>query len=293
MVKPFFTIIIVSYNAGDDLLESVGSILKQNYKSFRIIIKDGGSTDGSIERTEKLLGIKANEYKETDKYVIIKGEDNGIYDAMNIATTFLKKDKSETGEGSFVYFLGCGDILSNEAVLTRVHDGIIRRRRRLEKDETCIFYGDIKEALTGQLVSSNPKIDDFACYRNVPSHQACFYDERLIWEKTFDTNYVVRADYDHFLKCFYQNDAVTVYTRLTVAQYKGGGFSETQENRLVSEKERKEIIAKYLPKAQIAKYDLIRMATLAPIRTRLAEDPKTAGVYNAIKKKIYQMKNGK
>ena len=49
MKKPFFTIIVVSYNAGDKLFETIDSVLCQTFKDYRILIKDGMSTDGSIE----------------------------------------------------------------------------------------------------------------------------------------------------------------------------------------------------------------------------------------------------
>ena len=36
------------------------------------------------------------------------------------------------------------------------------------------FEVDIYDALREQVVPSNPNINDFACYRNVPCHQVCF-----------------------------------------------------------------------------------------------------------------------
>lgn len=310
MAKPFFTIIIVSYNAGWDLLKSVNSVLNQTCTDYRLIVKDGGSTDDSISQLEQLLGVKANTTTARDKFCIIQNEDNGIYDAMNVATKCMREAgdefnatdemaayhkgiSTECYNNSFVYFLGCGDYLSNEKVLQRVHDGILRHEERLGTCIPSIYYGDIRESITGQVVPSNPKINDFACYRNVPSHQACFYDDRLIYDETFITRYSVRADYEHFLRCYYNERAQTVYMKFQVADYMGGGFSETKENRVKSENERKEIISMYLPKSKIMKYDFIRYATLAPLRTKIAENPATAKVYNNIKKAVYKLKGKK
>ena len=44
-----FSIITVCLNAGQDLLDTVQSTLRQTYENFEIIVKDGGSRDGSME----------------------------------------------------------------------------------------------------------------------------------------------------------------------------------------------------------------------------------------------------
>jgi len=125
----------------------------------------------------------------------------------------------------------------------------------------------------------------------VPSHQACFYDERLIYKNPFDLKYKVRADYEQFLRCFYREKAVTCYMPLVIANYEGGGFSD--QNKKVSEQERKEIIKMYLPASKVRKYDFIRVITLANLRAVIASNKITAGLYNSIKSAMYSAKNKK
>ena len=43
-----FSIIVVCLNPGPKLNQTLDSILSQTYPSFEIIVKDGGSRDGSI-----------------------------------------------------------------------------------------------------------------------------------------------------------------------------------------------------------------------------------------------------
>ncbi len=69
--------------------------------------------------------------------------------------------------------------------------------------------------------------------------------------------------------------------------YEGGGFSETKENKKRSQKEHKEITRKYIPAGQLFKFKLIMCLTLAPLRTMIAENEKTAGIYNRLKKMLY------
>ena len=70
MIK--FSIITVCLNAGNDLLETVESTLKQSYSEFEIIVKDGFSKDESICKLPQ------------DKRIhLVQKKDTGIYDAMN------------------------------------------------------------------------------------------------------------------------------------------------------------------------------------------------------------------
>lgn len=305
MKKPFFTIIVVSYNPGNKLIETVESIRKQSYCSYRILIKDGMSTDGSLDKLRAKYGIKGDS-DEKGEISIIESCDNGIYHAMNIAASHLndmvmnarqedeKKDGGEVkllnaGERpSYVFFLNCGDTFRDGNVLRKVHDYITDKIEKKGTTVPAIFYGDVYDCLTGNRVASNPKIDDYACYRHVPSHQACFYDERLIYRNPFNLKYKVRADYEQFLRCYYREKAQTYYIPVIVANYEGGGFSDV--NRKLSEEERREIIRMYLPSAKIRKYDLLRVLTLSALRTFLAENKLTAGLYNAIRSIAYRIK---
>ena len=155
-----------------------------------------------------------------------------------------------------------------------------------------IYYGNIFERLTGQCVPSNPSMDAFGCYRNVPCHQACFYQRELLLEHPFDAGLAVRADYEQFLACFfagYRGEKVTfTYGEILVCNYEGGGFSETRENRKRSEREHRIAAERYMSKGQIRKYRFLLAVTLAPLRTWISHNEKTAGIYNAIKKRIYR-----
>ena len=71
---------------------------------------------------------------------------------------------------------------------------------------------------------------------------------------------------------------------IIVADYEGGGFSETKENRRVSATEHKEITSKYMSRGQLFKYKLILAVTLAPLRSRMAESERFSKIYNGVKK---------
>ena len=298
--KTFFNIIVVSYNAGDKLIDTIESIRKQSYTGYRILVKDGMSTDGSIEKLK-------SKYDVGKDIILVESCDSGIYHAMNIAASYLEEkiinqraideDADDTtkvkllraGEApAYVFFLNCGDTFRDENVLRDVHDAIVDRNSKEGTTVPAIYYGDIFDCSAGSRIHSNPKIDDYACYRNLPSHQACFYDERLVYKNPFELRYKVRADYEQFLRCFYREKASTFYIPRIISDYEGGGFSD--QNKKLSEQERREIIKLYLTGAQIRKYDMLRVLTLTKLRTAIAENKVTAGMYNKIKTAIYRLK---
>lgn len=269
-----FSIIVVCRNAGEKLHKTIESVLRQTEDDYEIIVQDGFSTDGSVE----WLAVE----RACENLKIYREKDTGIYDAMNRAVAHAS--------GRYFFFLNCGDYFQDETVLARVKQEI--EEADAEK-RPRIFYGDIMERETGALVRSNPKIDDFACYRNVPCHQACFYDRRLLKKRGFRTCYKVRADYEHFLWCYYRAYADMNYMPVTVASYEGDGFSEARENKRRSTAEHRHIVKKYMSRGQIMRYRLIMLATLAPLRTYLAENGTTAGIYQKIKGKLYAQYGGR
>ncbi len=273
MRTPMFSILMVSLNPGGKLVETMESVVRQSYRDYEVIVKDGGSGDGSLEALRAYLERQGCR----DRVRILEQPDTGIYEGMNQAT--------RAARGEYLYFLNCGDSFASDQALARAAAEIRSAGREL-----CsrIFYGDIYDALREQVVASNPHMDDFACYRNVPCHQACIYHHSLFEERGYEPGYRVRADYEHFLWCYFRRDARPRYIPVTLASYEGGGFSETPENRRRSAREHREITALYMSRGQRLKYRLILLATLAPLRTKMAESPVWSGFYNRCKKLLYR-----
>jgi len=276
MREIMFSILVVSLNAGEKLVETVRSIFEQEYTDYEVVVKDGGSKDDSLKTLEAYL--EQCDEAERTRIRIIRKPDKSIYEGMNQATTYA--------EGKYYYFLNCGDVFENVTALKKVAEEIEKDAKESRKH--LIYYGNIFDALRQQMVSSNPKIDDFACYRNVPCHQACIYHYSLFEERGYEPKYRVRGDYEHFLWCYFKKKAVPKYVDVVMASYEGGGFSETKENRERSAREHKEITQKYMSKGQLFKYRAILLVTLAPLRTKMAESKRFAGLYQKLKKTLYQ-----
>ena len=255
-----FSVIVVSLNAGEELRKTVESVLCQSYKDFEILVKDGGSSDGSLDslpRDERLR-------------VVTRG-DRSSYDAMNQAV--------RRARGDYFLFLNCGDYLYDETVLARTAEAILKK-------PADIFYGDLYRRALDSTDTAPAAITDFVCYRNVPCHQVCFYARHLFGLRGYRLRFPVRADYEHFLYCIYREGAKCVKLPFTVSSYQGGGFSETEEHRAAAKKEHALITRHYLGR-KVFLYRLIMLLTLQPLREKLAEDPKFSAAYHSLKKKLY------
>lgn len=272
MSKPNrFSIIVVCLNAGEKLTGTVNNILRQTYEDYEIVVKDGGSRDGSMAMLPKDERIRM--YVEKDA---------GIYDAMNQAV-----DKAA---GEYLLFLNCGDLFHDATVLERVNRCIEQDEKENGEAHALIYYGNTYTVKTGTVVASNPHIDAFACFRNVPCHQTCFYARSLMQRRAYLPEYKVRADYEHFLWSYFHGGVRPKYMDVIVADYEGGGFSETRENIKRSKAEHRTIVRQYMSGGQIAAYRLLLWLTLSPLRTRLAQSPKWSGRYNRIKNMLYRQK---
>lgn len=271
----FYSIIVVCLNAGDRLAKTVESILAQKYENYEIVIKDGCSKDGSVQKIK-------DKYENEDMYKHIKiyeQKDSSIYDAMNQAVRLAN--------GDYCIFLNAGDDFYDETVLGKIADGI--------KNESYpdIVYGNLYHKALDTVIYSSPEINDFACYRNVPCHQTCFYKRNMFDERGYNPEYNVRADYEHFLWCYFAKKARIVYIPEIVSSYEGGGYSETKENLKLSARQHREIVVKYMGKRKADKYRMIMLLTLAPLRSFMANNKHMSGIYNSFKTLIYKLKNKK
>ncbi len=294
----FLSIITSSYNSGDGLLSTVRSVLSQEGIAgitLEILVQDAGSKDDSVEKL-----LQDDEVQTAIRDGILKltvEKDQGVYDGMNRAVS--------KAEGDYVLFLNCGDLLHDRKVLknaaaqietVRAEDAAGKTSEEPQKGSDRgarplrIFYGDTYCVNRASVDPSPRNIDGFTCFRNIPCHQSCFYDRRLFDEKKYDLKYKIRADYDHFLWCYYKAKAEMIYMDLVIADYEGGGISETRENKKRDRAEHKAITETYMDRGELHRYRRTMALTLAPFRTAMAESRLFSGPYHQLKKLVYGRK---
>lgn len=136
MAKPFFSVIIATYNYGHLISRAIDSVLNQTFKDFEVIIVDDGSTDG----TEKILVP----YEAHIRY--FRTENAGQSSACNFG--------AKIALGEFIYILDADDYLYADA-LENFKEEIVKLGNDAKR--TIIFGGYTSVAYTGEKKTRSAK----------------------------------------------------------------------------------------------------------------------------------------
>lgn len=264
MINPFFSIIVVSYNAQDTITKTVNSVLKQNFDSYEIIVKDGLSTDDSLSRIPESKRIKVYSQKDT-----------GIYDAMNQAIEF--------SNGKYICFLNCGDYFVDENVLKDIF-------KTAKKHDSAVVYGDYSRK--GILFKQPTKLTDFYLYRTPLCHQTMFISRELFNRNGFyNIEYKILADYEHTLHDFFANIEF-VHSDTVVCDYMGDGISESKKGSKIKSLERNRIIDTYFNKTTQRWYDFKLKLSLKKLRQKMISDDSPKWIRKSYRELVNRI-NGK
>ena len=86
--KPLLTVLMPVYNAEEFLAESIGSVLKQTYYNFELLILDDTSTDNSLkiikdyakeDKRIKVLVNNENQKTAKSRNILLKKSHHRIY----------------------------------------------------------------------------------------------------------------------------------------------------------------------------------------------------------------------
>lgn len=208
------SLILTTYNCKDNLKITLRSIECQDYPNVEVIIKDGGSTDGTLDVVKS--------YEQESKYPVIwKSEsDIGIYDAMN--------------QG---YALCTGDIVVcfNDVFLdNRV---ISKMVQLIESDSRCVgAHADLVYKEGDKVIRKWHMGQGRICYGWMPGHPTLFM-KREIYEKygVYHTDYKIAADYEFMIRFLKDKENYLVYLdEPIVSMFYGGTSSGGLKNYLES-----------------------------------------------------------
>lgn len=270
MRDKFFSIITVSFNSGMELTKTLESVKNQSFADYEIIVKDGLSKDDCVSCAKE----NVDAWGIGEKVKFYETKDTGIYNAMNEAITYAN--------GEYLIFLNCGDYFADNDVLEKLHSFITAN------DVASIYYGDRYNRLNEAVEYISPVITEAVCFRNIPCHQSIVYKWDCFEKEAYRDKYRVRADYEHFLRLVLGEKKKALYTGIAISSYQGGGYSESAANRKRSAEEHKEITGMYIPASHIFKYKMRLILTLAPLRNKIATNPKLSGAYQKLVKRFYK-----
>lgn len=210
-MKAKFSIIVPTLNSEKFVERLLLSLVDQSLSEFEIIIKDGKSSDKTLEII----------YSFGDKRVKIDSAvDNGVYDAMNKG---LAKAK-----GEWVYFIGADDWLYNHTVLERVNE-ILKKTNCQVAYGNVLIQGDSDWAKDQEIYAG--EFDAFRLTKKNICHQGIFYRRSFLESHNlnFDLAYPINSDWDLNLKCRTKTDFN--YLDLIVANFSSGGLSTNSRKK--------------------------------------------------------------
>ena len=251
MDRPFFSIITVSFNADDGLRRAVEALMAQTCGDYEHIIKDGGSSDGSVDAIRALAA-------GDPRINVTVSPDKGIYDAMNQAVALAR--------GEYIYFLNCGDAFADERVLEDVKRFVLEAKEGEDavNRRDSVIYGDFM--LRGEIIRQPAQLSKFYLYRRPLNHQSAFFG-RGIFEKCggFDTSLSIRADHELTLRAYCENCGFLKIYRV-VAIYEGGGFSERPEKKALRDTELEIIRGRFFTDSERKRLRMLEKCGLPALR---------------------------
>ncbi len=207
------SIITATYNSGATLRDTLESVLAQTYGDFEHIIKDGGSTDNTLEI------VKEYEGRYRGRLKVISAPDHGIYDAMNAGIA--------AATGDVVGLLNSDDFFSCDDALATI-------ARAFDDSKVEAVYGDVHYVDSSDLARcvryySSKGFRLWKMHMGVMPAHPSFYCRRKIYERlgSFDTSFKIAADFECMLRFLYVNKINTRYIRKDFVTMRTGGASSS------------------------------------------------------------------
>lgn len=202
--RPFFSIIIPTYNAEKVIERCLCSIISQLFQSYEVIIVDGNSTDNTISISKESFN--------GEKIKLFSQKDEGTYDAMNKGI--------ELSTGEWIYFLGSDDELYDNNVLSSI-------AKAANQIDANVIYGnalivnDSTWAKNGEVYDGEFDFSKLA--RKNICHQAIFYKRSFLnaFNLRYNLAYTLLADWDFNFQCFAKTKFH--YTNTIISKFFSGG----------------------------------------------------------------------
>ena len=211
------SLITVCYNSQATILDTLNSVMEQDYPCIEYILVDGQSTDGTLELVEPYLGRISH---------FISEPDNGIYDAIN------KGIRLATGD--VLGLLHADDTFGATTILSKI-------AQTFEHSQADCVYGDL-------VYVSRDHPDQVVRYWKsglyqpsrlrfgwMPPHPT-FYTKRVNFEKygLYDPTYKIAADYDLMLRFLGRFSLQAAYLPIVIVKMKTGGVSNRSIKHLIT-----------------------------------------------------------
>ena len=211
---PKVSVVTTVLNGREFIADTIESVLAQSYPNIEHVVKDGGSTDGTLEVLARYAG----------KIKLVSKKDSGIYDGMNQAlaeatgdiVAILNSDDMYAGPGSVAAMVGAMTSLGADTAWSD------------------LVYVDRKDAsrVVRKWRSSAYTPGKFQKGWHPP--HPTFFVRRGLYEKYgyFRTDMRVSADYELMLRFLEKYRVSGVYVPEVTVKMRSGGTSGSNLARL-------------------------------------------------------------
>lgn len=222
------SVITVTYNSGATLRDTLESVLRQDYSDYELLIKDGGSTDNTMDICREY------EPRFGGRLKLISSPDNGPYDAMNQGI--------RAASGEVVGMLNSDDFYTSKDILHTI-------AHQFEQMPTIdALYGDV-HYVKAEDISKLVRYYSSRMFRRgwmrlgfMPAHPS-FYCRKTTYERFkldvtkiegfkgdkscayFNTSYTIAADFEFLLRTIYVGRIKTFYINKDFVTMRSGGMS--------------------------------------------------------------------
>ena len=211
--RPLISIVTACVNSEKTIRTTIESVLNQTYQNFEYLIKDGGSTDNTIEI--------ANEYLDQfhGRLRIIQQKDKCMYEAMNQGVTACN--------GDIIGIINSDDYYSPNT-LEKVAEVYIGN-----DSAYLVIIGDME-----RVTSDGEPIYRYHFTQDLIEKKACFGHPSMFASKTvynriglYDTSYMLAADGEWQYRAM-EDDAIQFVLVPSVFNHmREGGASDNRKYR--------------------------------------------------------------
>lgn len=203
------SVITVSFNAADTILDTLDSVAEQSHQAIEHIVIDGESTDGTQEIIESHQSMLAKVVSEPDR---------GIYDAMN------KGLRLATGE--LIAFLNADDVYADRDVLARVATIVAERNLDAVFGDVIFTSGSEQSGRPKRRYSSRHFTPGRIAWGWMPAHPALFLRHN-VYEQFggFRADYRIAGDFEMVARVFSGGALAYCYIPEVLVRMRPGGVS--------------------------------------------------------------------
>jgi glycosyltransferase len=215
-LKTKVSIITVSLNSEEKIVECVNSVQNQTYSSIEHIIIDGVSTDNTL----KIIHSVSNRISQ-----IISEPDSGIYEALNKGINIAA--------GDIIGILHTDDLFATNDIIQKIV-------RFFETTNADGIYGDLN--YVGRINphkiirywKSCPYIAPLLQKGWMPPHPTLFVKKDVFLKHgMYNLNYKISADYDFILRIFQDTELHFAYLPEVITQMRVGGMSNNSIKNII------------------------------------------------------------